>query len=301
MAFIIGVAACGIVAAALRLTILPSGLVLSVTFVTAIMGLFVNYMRTRFESQIQEKELQEISSDLKKAAAIQQRLQPAKLPSVEGLKLAGFQIPCKEIGGDYYDVIDLEDGRIGLLIADVCGKGISAALLMSNLQSSFRQLALNTVSPMQLVTDLNAIASQIFSEGRFVTLLYAIVDPAGKRFSYCSAGHMPPLVCRAGGELVQLERGGLPIGVFPDSEWGQHEFQLQNGDLVFMYTDGLSEATKRKTEELYGEDRIRAYMEANCHKMPDEFNRNIVQEALRFSGSDHLDDDITLLTLRITM
>ena len=299
IAFIVGLVACGTFLTALRLTILPSGLALSVTLATAITGLVVNYIRTRFKSQVQEQELEEISSDLKKAAAIQQRLQPDKMPVVEGMELAGFQIPCKQIGGDYYDTLDLGDGRIGLLIADVCGKGISAALLMSNLQSNFRQLAPGNASPKQLVTNLNAIASQVFSEGRFVTLLYAILDPVSKSFSYCSAGHMPPLVCRKSGDLVQLERGGLPIGIFQDLEWEEHEFELRSGDLVFMYTDGLSEATMPKTEELFGEERIRAYLKANCRKVPDEFNQDIVREAQRFSGSKHLDDDITLLTLKI--
>jgi CHASE2 domain-containing sensor protein len=297
--FLVGLVACGIMATALRLAILPSGLVLGVTFVTAIAGLFVNYLRTRFKSEIQEKELEEISSDLHKAAKIQQRLQPETMPTIEGIDIAGFQIPCKEIGGDYYDVIELGQDRIGMLIADVCGKGISAALLMSNLQSNFRQLAPNTSSARQLVVNLNAIASQVFGEGRFVTLLYAILDVSSKRFSYCSAGHMPPLVCRRDGELLQLERGGLPVGVFPDFEWEEHEFQLRSGDLVFMYTDGLSEATMPRTEELYGEERIRAYMAANFHKAADQFNRDMAREAQQFSDSPRLDDDITLLTLRI--
>lgn len=297
--FLVGLVACGITATALRLAILPSGLVLGVTFVTAIAGLFVNYLRTRFKSEVQEKELEEISSDLHRAAKIQQRLQPETMPEVEGIDIAGFQIPCKEIGGDYYDVIELGQGRIGLLIADVCGKGISAALLMSNLQSNFRQLAPNTASARQLVTNLNAIASQVFGEGRFVTLLYAILDVSSRCFLYCSAGHMPPLVCRKDGELLQLERGGLPVGVFPDFEWQEHEFQLRSGDLVFMYTDGLSEATMPKTEDLYGEERIRAYIKANFHKAADQFNRDIAREAQQFSGSARLDDDITLLTLRI--
>jgi CHASE2 domain-containing sensor protein len=298
-AFLLGMAACGIFLTALRVTILPSGLVLSATFVTAIIGLGGNYVRTRFKSEAQEKELEEISSDLRKAAAIQKRLQPETMPVAEGIQIAGLQIPCKEIGGDYYDALDLGEGRVGLLIADVCGKGISAALLMSNLQSNFRQLAPASPSPKQLVTNLNVIASQVFGEGRFVTLLYAILDLASRRLSYCSAGHDTPLVCREGGELVQLERGGLPIGIFPDSEWEEHEFQLLSGDLVFMYTDGLSEATTPKTEELFGEERIRAHLKAHCDKMPREFNKDIVLEAQRFSGSQHLDDDITLLTLRI--
>jgi serine phosphatase RsbU (regulator of sigma subunit)/CHASE2 domain-containing sensor protein len=299
VAMIIGLATAGILLVALRVTMLPVGLFIGVVFFTAVVGLGLNYVRTRFISEVQEKELEEISSDLKKAAAIQQHLQPESLPRLEGFELAGFQVPCKDIGGDYYDAVELGDGKMGLLIADVCGKGVAAALLMSNLQSNFRQLATAMRSPKVLVTDLNAIASQVFSEGRFVTLLYAVLDTETKRLSYCSAGHMPPLIARHDGSVIELEPGGLPIGLFPDFEWDEHDFQLQRGDLVFMYTDGLSEAARPGTEELYGTDRVRAYLEANRSMAADEFNKAIVAEARRFSRSEHLDDDITLLTLRV--
>jgi CHASE2 domain-containing sensor protein len=299
VAVVFGLAVLGIVLVALRATILPGGFFISVVSFTAVVGLGVNYVRTRFVSEAQEKELEEISSDLRKAAAIQQRLQPESMPKAEGIQLAGFQIPCKEIGGDYYDAVDLGEGKIGLLIADVCGKGISAALLMSNLQSNFRQLAARTRSPKELVSNLNAIASQVFSDGRFVTLLYAVLDVKARRFSFCSAGHMPPLIARPDGEVIELEPGGLPIGLFADFEWDEHDFQLGKGDLVFMYTDGLSEAAKPGTEELYGTDRVRAYLKANHGGAPDEFNRAIVADARRFSRSEHLDDDITLLALKV--
>ena len=299
LTMIIGLAAASTVLVALRVTILPGGHFISVVFFTAVAGLGMNYVRTRFVSEVQGKELEEISSDLRKAAAIQQHLQPESMPRAEGLELAGFQIPCKDIGGDYYDAVELGDGRIGLLIADVCGKGISAALLMSNLQSNFRTLATRARSAKALVTDLNAIASQVFSEGRFVTLLYAVLDTKTKLISYCSAGHMPPLVARSNGQVIELEPGGLPIGLFSDFEWDEHDFQLASGDMVFMYTDGLSEAARPGTDELYGTERVRGYLGANRAMKSDEFNRAIVKEARQFSNSEHLDDDITLLTLRV--
>jgi serine phosphatase RsbU (regulator of sigma subunit) len=299
VAVVFGMVICGIAVTASRLTILPSGLLLSVMLVTAVAGLAVNYLYTRFRAQVQERELQEISTDLHKAAEIQKRLQPASMPEVEGVEIAGLQIPCKEIGGDYYDVIDLGEGRLGLLIADVCGKGISAALLMSNLQSNFRQLATTMKSASQLVINLNTIASRVFSEGRFVTLLYAVLDVSSKRLSYCSAGHMPPLVCHGDGSLVQLEPGGIPIGPFPEFDWREYETQLKSGDLVFMYTDGLSEATDPKTKQMFDDQHIRDYLQANYHKAPDMLLHDIVGTARAFSRSEHLDDDITMLSLRI--
>ncbi len=299
IAAIIGVLIIGTLVAAMRLTILPSGLLLSVMLLTAVAGLAINYLHTRLREVIQERELEEISTDLHKAAEIQKRLQPASMPEVDGAEIGGFQIACKAIGGDYYDVVKLGDGRVGLLIADVCGKGISAALLMSNLQSNFHQLAPSMTSTSQLVINLNTIACQVFSEGRFVTLLYVILDVPNRRMAYCSAGHMPPLVCRADGSIEQLERGGIPIGPFPEFDWEEHVAELRSGDLVFMYTDGLSEATNLKTDEMYDEDHIREYLKANYKKSPDQLVHDIVRAAQDFTRSEHLEDDITLLSFRI--
>jgi serine phosphatase RsbU (regulator of sigma subunit) len=299
VALMVGLAVAGTMLVALRVTVPPGGLFISVIFFTAVAGLAVNYVRTRLVFEIQEEELKEISSDLRRAAEIQKRLQPESVPWAEGVDLAGFQIPCKEIGGDYYDAVEIGDGKIGLLIADVCGKGIAAALLMSNLQSNFRRLAVADRTPKELVTDLNRIASQVFTEGRFVTLLYAVLDIGGGRFTYCSAGHMPPLVSASAGEVIELEPGGLPIGPFPESEWEEHEYQLTKGDMLFMYTDGLSEACRSGSDDLFGLTRIKAFLGANRGMTSEEFNQAILRESRRFSGSDQLDDDITFLTVKI--
>ena len=291
--------AAGILTTALRLSILPVGTLLSVTLFTGAIGLLAGYIETRVMEQVQRLELEEISTDLRKAAEIQQSLQPESIPAMKGVAIAGFQIPCKEIGGDYYDVIDLGGDRVGLLIADVCGKGVAAALLMSNLQSKVRQLAPAAQSPRQLVIDLNRATISVFTEGRFVTLIYGVLDRGTMEFSYCSAGHMPPLVCRAAGEVAELPQGGIPVGLLPEFGWQEHKTPLAGGDVLFMYTDGLSEAGRKKTGELYGDDRIKAYVAANRHKAPGDLNVDIVREAQQFSGSEHLSDDITLLTLRI--
>jgi serine phosphatase RsbU (regulator of sigma subunit)/CHASE2 domain-containing sensor protein len=291
--------AAGILTSALRLSILPVGVLLSVTLFTAAIGLLAGYIQTRVMAQVQRQELEEISTDLRKAAEIQQNLQPESIPAIDGVALAGFQIPCKEIGGDYYDVIDLGCNRVGLLIADVCGKGVAAALLMSNLQSKVRQLAPTALSPKQLVIDLNKATIDVLTEGRFVTLVYGVLDRDTMEFSYCSAGHMPPLVCRANGEVAELPQGGIPIGLLPEFNWQEHGTCLFVGDVLFMYTDGLSEAGRKKTGELYGDDRIKAYLAANRGKAPGALNGDIVREAQQFSGTEHLSDDITLLTLKI--
>jgi sigma-B regulation protein RsbU (phosphoserine phosphatase) len=240
----------------------------------------------------------EISSDLRAAHQIQQNLQPEAMPSVPGVDIAGFQIPCKAVGGDYYDVLALDGEKIALLIADVSGKGISGALLMSNLQSSVRRLAPEGDSPAGLVTRLNAIASEVFTEGRFVTFFYGVLDPATKKFSYSNAGHLPPLVCRMGSETVELSRGGPPLGVLPSFKWEESEIEIQSGDVLFLYTDGLWEAAIEKTGEQFGKDRIVEFLKVNHGMPPGTFNQEIVKAAQRFTGSQHLDDDITLLTIK---
>lgn len=295
---IICIAVVGVLLSALRLTILPAGVAMGVTLFTGAASLLAGYVQTRVVAQLHERELAEISDDLKKAAQIQQSLQPTAMPPVEGFAVAGLQLPCKEIGGDYYDVLDLGGGMVGLVIADVCGKGVAAALLMSNLQSSVRQLAPTAVSARQLVIDLNKTAMRVFTEGRFVTLMYGILDPARREFSYCCAGHMPPILCRADGEVTDLPQGGIPIGILPEFPWQEHTAGLAAGDTLFMYTDGLSEAGRKKTGELFGEDRIKAFLKANCRMAPGEVNREIVRAAQDFSGSAHLADDITLLSLK---
>jgi serine phosphatase RsbU (regulator of sigma subunit)/CHASE2 domain-containing sensor protein len=299
LGLLVALVAAGILTSALRLSILPVGALLTVTLFTGATGLLAGYIQTRVMSQLQQRELDEISTDLRKAAEIQQSLQPESIPAMAGIAVAGLQIPCKEIGGDYYDVLDLGNDRLGLLIADVCGKGVAAALLMSNLQSNVRQLAPTAASTRQLVIDLNRAAVRVFTDGRFVTLLYAVLERRSLELSYCSAGHMPPILCRADGETVDLPPGGIPMGFLPEFRWEEHKVQLGAGDIVFMYTDGLSEAVMRKTEDLFGEARIKTYLEANREKSPDDINRGIVGQAQEFSRSEHLADDITLLTLKI--
>lgn len=298
-ALLVGALACGIAFTACGISVLPTGKLIAAALVTSVAGIIVNYWYTRIVSAEQEEELEEISTDLRAAKKIQQNLQPEAMPSLPGLEIAGFQIPCKAIGGDYYDVIVLDDAKLVILIADVSGKGISGALLMSNLQSSFRRLVIETASPSNLVKDLNAIASEVFSEGRFVTLFCGILDLASAKLSHCNAGHLPPLVCRADGEIVQFPVGGPPLGVLPVFDWPEVETQLQSEDLLFLYTDGLWEAAVERTGDQFGKDRIIDYMRTNRGMKPDLFNRQIVRTVQRFTGSEHLDDDITLLTLKV--
>jgi CHASE2 domain-containing sensor protein len=299
LAVLVGVFVGGVAVIAAGLIILPTAKFLTALLVTAAAGVLLSYWGTRLKSAEQEEELMEISSDLRTAHQIQQNLQPEEMPSVPGVEIAGLQIPCKAIGGDYYDVLPLGEDKLALLVGDVSGKGISGALLMSNLQSSVRRLAPEEHSPAELVIKLNTIASDVFTEGRFVTFCYGVLDLRNKRFKCCNAGHLPPLLHRVDGTITELSRGGPPLGVIPSFTWEDSETELKSGDVLFLYTDGLWEAAIEKTGEQFGKERIVAFMKQNHRMAPEAFNREIVRVTQSFTGSEHLDDDITLLTLKI--
>ncbi|UCB53387.1 MAG: SpoIIE family protein phosphatase [Candidatus Zixiibacteriota bacterium] len=293
------VSASGVALTALSVTILPTGKLMAVKLVAAAVGMFVNFSYTKLRSSEQEGQLQEISSDLKAAQQIQRKLQPEKIPALEGVEISGLQIPCKEIGGDYYDVIQLDQKRIAVLVADVSGKGISGALVMSNLQSVVRTLAPKVPHPSELLPELSRAVAEIATPGRFVTLFYGILDLATRNFLYGNAGHNYPVLCRAGGETSELSEGGLFLGPFPDASWQDSEIQLENGDLLFIYTDGVTEASRGKTEEQFGEERLKEYLRENLFQSPEQINRRLTKVVEKFTGSRQFEDDLTVLTLKI--
>ncbi len=290
---------CGIILATLNLTILPTGKLIAATLLTLVIGIFLNYSYTKLKSLEQESKLQEISSDLEVAKQIQQKLQPENIPIMEDVEISGLQIPCKEIGGDYYDVIDLKDGKLAVLIADVSGKGISGALVMSNLQSAVRNLATRILSPSRLIEELNSVVCRIVTAGRFVTFFYGILNLPTKNFLYCNAGHNHPVLCRANGEVSYLAEGGLFLGPFPQATWQESQIQLESSDLIFLYTDGVTEAAVGKTEEQFGEQRLVEYLKANFTQKTEAVNQQIIKTLQDFTGQDEFEDDLTILTLKI--
>jgi CHASE2 domain-containing sensor protein len=289
---------CGIFLVAANVTIAPAGKLIAVWLVTGAVGTLVSFSYTRFKSSQQETQLEEISSDLKMAKQIQQKLQPEKIPEMEGAEISGLQIPCKEIGGDYYDVITLSDAKVALLVADVSGKGISGALVMSNFQSVVHSLAPKILSPGPLLAELNTAVSKIVTPGRFVTFFYGILDLDSKKFAYGNAGHNYPMLCRAGGEVREFEEGGLFLGPFPQGTWESYEIGLESGDVLFLYTDGVTEAAK-KTDEQFGEERLKQYLRENRAQRARQINERLVGTLTSFTGSGQFEDDVTLLTLKI--
>lgn len=236
--------------------------------------------------------------DLGKAREIQEELLPKTIPQLKGLEVSGAWHPARVVGGDYFDVLKFSDKKIGICIGDVVGKGISAALLMANLQASFRAFATESMSPGTLCQKLNEVFCNNLARDKFVTFCYCTIDAADHRLTYARAGHCPPLVLRGSGEAVSLNEGGTPLGIIPDREYADIEAQLERGDRLVLYTDGLTEAMDSAEQE-FGEPRLIELASRNVALSAPELLKTIMNEVTSFSGGS-FQDDFTLLVVAVT-
>ncbi len=233
--------------------------------------------------------------DLEMAQAIQRRFLPQQLPSVPGLAIAAHWEPSRWVGGDYYDVVELGEGRLGVAIADVAGKGMSAALLMSNLQAAFRALATAGSGPAALCARLNDILRPQMVAGKFITLFYGEYDAPARRLTYVNAGHCPSLLFSESGEVRRLEEGGLMLGAFANPDYRQQEVALQPGDLLVLYTDGVPEAENTVGEE-FGEERLVAAFRDRAGRSPGELVDSLLAAVREHTGGE-AQDDLTVVVL----
>src|SRR5262249_6876285 len=214
-----------------------------------------------------------------------------------GLEFAAVCIPARGISGDYYDVMQLPDGRLVFAIADISGKGISAAILMANLQALLRAMADIGRSPGEVVSRLNHHLNQVTDESRFATFFYAEWSPPDRRLSFVNAGHLPPIVvgsCRGS----RLDKGGFPLGVFRDTDFEVGELALQPGDMLVLYSDGITEATSDGGEQ-FEEHRLQRAVEERCGAPLLEIQGHILDALHKWSDKEP-EDDMTLLIVRAT-
>ncbi len=235
--------------------------------------------------------------ELTKAREIQEGLLPKKVPQVRGLEVAGAWQPARVVGGDYYDLLKFGESVIGICIGDVVGKGISAALLMANLQASFRAFAAEGVSPGTLCRKLNEVICSNIASDKFVTFCYCMINAADRRLVYASAGHCPPLVLRGSGETVSLREGGTPLGIISDRTYADTEAQLEPGDRLVLNTDGLTEAMNSADQE-FGEPRLVELGIRNVALSAAELLKIIMSEVSMFSGG-RFQDDFTLVVVAV--
>lgn len=245
-----------------------------------------------------EIERERLEGELGLARQIQARLLPGEAPVLPRTELAGMSLPAREVGGDYYDFLRLPDGRLGLIIADVSGKGIPAALLMSSFRASLLSQKL-TEGPAEILSRLNGFLHRSVEPGRFVTAFLGLFDLDTGTFLYCNAGHNPPYVLSANGTVRTLKEGGLVLGLFRESVYEETEVSLEAGDTLALFTDGVTEAQNAE-EELWGEERLlellQAHQKSPCRRIVGE----ILSELRRFAGEEPQSDDITLLLARWT-
>ena len=243
----------------------------------------------RFQQERSERE--KMSREAQEARSIQQALLPKSSPFIPGFAVSGLSIPAGAIGGDWYDFIDLGDGCWGLVLADVSGKGTAAALLMSATRAMLRSQAENSCTPSEVLTKLNKLLVEDFPSGRFVTMVYAVLDPAKGTLTYANAGHLPPvLLDGAGAKFLQSEMG-LPLGIRHGS-FSETTVQLPEQFRITLYSDGITEATGPDDEE-YGLARLTAHLQR-----ADACPETLLEDVRAFANGAGLRDDATVIMLR---
>jgi sigma-B regulation protein RsbU (phosphoserine phosphatase) len=239
-----------------------------------------------------------IDREIEIAREVQERLFPQQLPTLPGHSIHGACRPAQGVGGDYYDVLVLDDGTLGLAIGDVSGKGISAALLMASLRASLRGMTMDGPADLaRLMTRVNRLVYESSATNRYATFFFSIYEPAQRLLRYVNAGHNPPYVLR-GSEIHSLDGGGPVIGLLPDAVYEECRLLLQPGDLLLAYTDGISEALNLQDQE-WGEERMVAAARARLPENASTILRHIVTEADRFAATAPQHDDMTLLLMKL--
>jgi sigma-B regulation protein RsbU (phosphoserine phosphatase) len=262
---------------------------------------------------------QRINREIEIAREVQERLLPQIYPVVPGVEFAGFSRTAQEVGGDYYDFIQLENGRLGIAIGDVSGKGISAALLMASIRAALHGLTFaGTLDLARLMQGLNRIIYDSSTSNRFVTFFFAEYDPVTRTLGYVNAGHNAPVILRApapqlnsGGSTVEraagddppctverLETGGPVVGIFSDVQYQQGCIQLRAEDALVAFTDGISEAMTADYEE-WGEERLIAEASLCTHRSAQEIVSALVASADRFVAGAAQNDDLSVVVLKV--
>jgi phosphoserine phosphatase RsbU/P len=240
-----------------------------------------------------------MEQELQKAAEIQDHLLPAEGPPIPGYLVYGSSVPCREVGGDYYDYIALPGSRCVIGLGDVAGKGLPAALLMCSFQASLRALAELDLSPEETLARLNRLLCRQIPINRFVTFFYGVLDIERHSMSYVNAGQNPPYVIRADGRAERLPQPGRPLGLFQDTPYRAESITLGPGEILVCYSDGVTEGQNPSGEE-FGEERLLAIAGAAREGAPGDIVRRITVEIDRHHAGSPRQDDVTLVVLKRT-
>jgi sigma-B regulation protein RsbU (phosphoserine phosphatase) len=265
-----------------------------------LLSLFANQVAaavetTRLHREAIEKE--RIERELELAAAIQRQLLPRELPQIPGLELAGGTRPTRQVGGDYFDFFPLSRGRLGFVVADVSGKGIPAALLVSTVHAAIHLQIEASDTIVELVSRIDRHLQRFSATHKFLTLFFGVVDPETSVLRYVSAGHNPALLARRSGDVERLHATGVPVGLLPHSSWTEETSPFESGDLLCVYSDGFTEATNAEEEE-FGLDRLERALVERIAVPARDLSDDLFREVSLFAQGVPQYDDQTVLIVR---
>jgi sigma-B regulation protein RsbU (phosphoserine phosphatase) len=244
---------------------------------------------------VENVEKQKMEQELEVAREIQHRLMPKAFPGIPGIRTQAVNVPSKPVGGDYYDVIDLGHDRVAVVIADVSGKGVPAALLMASLQSSLRAEATANALPSRVISRLNRVILENTLGSAFVTVFYGIIDFEQRTLTYSNAGHPPPIITGRDGTVKLLDQTDLVIGIEAETAYRDTVVSLREGDLVFLYTDGITDELNDR-DECYGETRLLNHLRVIHRLSLSEIMERVHRSVLEHTGGE-LQDDLTALAI----
>lgn len=245
----------------------------------------------------EEKAFFSLKEEMRLAAEIQQKLLPDSIPEITGYQIAAISIPAKEVGGDYYDFFELEDGRTGICLGDITGKGITAALLMSNLQAALRSQSIISTDCALSVRNTNKLLFRSTESGKFATLFYAALDSENHTLEYCNGGHDAPIIFKQNETEIELPGTGLILGFLESSEYQKEKVNLEQGDILIIYSDGVTEAMSSEKKE-FGLEKLKALVKVNTPENPEVIKNKILAELSSHSRGAEQSDDITLIIVK---
>ncbi len=247
----------------------------------------------------EEKALQKMQEEMRAAYQIQMNLLPEEPPAISGYDIAGRSTPAQNIGGDYFDFIELNDKRWAYTLGDITGKGMPAAMLMANLQAIIRTNALAHPEPAQCIANANDLLCKSTGDDKFATIFHSVLHPQTGVLHYCNAGHNNPVIIRKNGEKEMLQTGGIMIGWIPGLDFEQGAAELREGDVLAVYSDGVTEAENPQEEE-FGDQRLLDLLYEHRDLSATNLTDKVFEQVNVFAGQAVQFDDITVMIIKRT-
>ena len=255
----------------------------------------VSVVRARlFDEAIEQHKLKD---ELHIAKRIQESFLPDEFPAIPGFDLDAVNISSTEVGGDYYDFVPIVENQIGVAIADVAGHGVPAALIMASFRASLLAEIRNNYAIRTIMKKVNNLICESVKRGEFVTAVYGVLDTRNHVFTFANAGHNPPLLLRKSGKVEPLREGGLTLGILPDRDYEERPIYIDSGDILILYTDGITEAANSR-DELFGTERLVALVKEHRDLPARQMRERIMEAVLSYRSEDSPHDDLTLMLIK---